>query len=44
MFDDIFVPQDFTIKTAHGFKGPANMCDGVDTLIPDPLRANFSPF
>ena len=44
MFAEIFVPQDFTIRTTHGFKGPANTCDGVDTLIPDPPRANFSNF
>ena len=27
IFAEIFVPQDFTIRTAHGFKGPANTCD-----------------
>ena len=26
MFAEIFVPQDYTIRTAHGFKGPANTC------------------
>ena len=26
MFAEIFVPQDYTIRTAHGFKGLANTC------------------
>ena len=26
MFAEISVPQDYTIRTAHGFKGPAKSC------------------
>ena len=26
-FSEIFVSQDFTIRTAPGFRGPTNMCD-----------------
>ena len=26
IFAEIFVPQDLTIRTAHGFKGPGNTC------------------
>ena len=25
-FTEIIVPQDFTIRDAHGFRGPANTC------------------
>ena len=32
-FAEIFVPQDFTIRTAPGLSGPANICDDLNALV-----------